>query len=92
MGFFKDMDEKKIGRRMLLSAVKMEDSLAELLKAEAKILRKSTLEGASNEDIQRTNRVIRYLFFSLTMIDDRIKTGLSLMSHDAPEGNDKNVL
>jgi hypothetical protein len=89
MKLYKDIDEKKIGRRMLLNAVKMEESLAELLRAEAKILRKSTIEGASNEDIQRTNRIIRYLFFSMTMIDDRIKTGLSLINQDSPEGKNK---
>jgi len=35
-----DIEEKKIGKRIILNAVKMEESLADLLKAEAKIYEK----------------------------------------------------
>lgn len=74
---------------MLYSAVRMEESLAELMKAEARILRKCTATGGKKEDIQRANRVIRYLLFSMMMIDDRINTGLSLISQASSGKKDK---
>lgn len=91
MKLYKEIDEKRIGRKMLLNAVKMEESLAELLKSEAKLLRKCTMNGASNEEIQRTNKIIRYVFFTMTMVDDRIRTGLSLLHQDPEETKGHNT-
>lgn len=89
MRLYKDIDEKRIGRKMLLNAVKMEDSLAELLKTEAKLLRRCAIDGANSEDIQRINKSIRYIIFTMTMVDDRINTGLSLINQSTSEAKEK---
>lgn len=50
------------------------------MRSEAKILRKKCADGAEKEDIKRINNMIKYVLFTLTIIDDRIEKGIDLMN------------
>lgn len=73
MRISKNMDHEYIGKRMLLSAIKIEESLAELLCVEIKILRKQIGIGGSYDEYKNVNKIIKYLIFSLSIVDDRIQ-------------------
>lgn len=76
----KYLDQKALGKKIVLSAIKIEESLAVLLRSEAKVLRKCCLNRVEVDDIKRANRMIKYVLFTLTIIDDRIEKGLDMMN------------
>lgn len=88
MKLYKNIDKKEIGKRIILNSLKLEESLAEVLRSEARLLRKRAIEKENLEEIQRINKVLKYVLFSLTMIDDRIKAGLELMEDNSSKSND----
>lgn len=87
----KSMDEKMIGKRMILNALQIEENLAGLLRSEIKVLRKRTFAGAGTEDIQKINKMIKYILFSFTLMDDRIKTGIDLMNNISSNKNETDI-
>jgi hypothetical protein len=86
----KNIDEKTLGKIMIINALKLEESLADLLRCEARYLRKQIKKNMENhEEIYKINKIGRYLLFSITLIDDRIKTGLDLIEKDASKPDNK---
>jgi len=67
MAICKNVDEKIIGKKMLLTTIKMEESLAELLRTELKILKKESKKDYNYEDIQNVNKTMKYILLSLTI-------------------------
>lgn len=79
----KNIDEKLIGKKMILTAIKMEDTLANLLQVEVRILKKKLTNNCPNDDIQNVNKIIKNIILTLTVLDDRIKNGMELMEKDS---------
>lgn len=75
----KSIDEKVIGRKMILSAIKMEESLAKVIQVETQLIRKQLKEGNSQENIININKSIKNVIMSLMILDERIKSGLDLL-------------
>lgn len=84
----KVVNKKALGKKIILSALKIEESLADIMRLEAKILRKKCVNGAENEDIKRINNMIKNVLFTLTIIDDRIEKGFDLMNDNISEENE----
>jgi ribosomal protein S13 len=78
MKLYKKIDDNTICKRMLINAIKIEESLSELLIAEAKILRKMSVKDISYEELQSINRTIKHIIFSLTLVDEKVQKGLEL--------------
>lgn len=86
----KDLNKKELGEKIVLSAIKMEESLSDLLRAEARLLRKKCKEGAVSEDLIRVNKMIKHVIFTLTYVDERIEKGLEMMTENIAEESIKN--
>lgn len=73
-----DTSNKLIGKRIIDSAINLDEVLTEILKKEAKVLTVGTKGGASPEELLKINSLIRNIIMALTLTDDRIKTGINL--------------
>lgn len=76
------MDEtnlnRLIGKKMIETAINLDESLAELLKIEVKRLKQLTKSDNALEELQRSNKLIKNIIMALTITDERIKTALEL--------------
>jgi hypothetical protein len=91
MAVSKNCNDKTLGRMVILNALKLEETLAGLLRTEARLLRKQITKASDHEEIININKVIKYLLFSISMIDDRIRTGIELMEKDSEKMNDNQL-
>jgi hypothetical protein len=78
----KNLNDKMIGRMLLLNAIKLEKSLAELLMIEVKSVKRQLKRNSNIDYVRRTNKIIKYILYSLTMLDDRIQAGLKLLDKE----------
>ncbi len=76
------MDEtnlnRSIGKKMIETAINLDESLVELLKIEVKRLKQLTKSENTLEELQRSNKLIKNIIMTLTITDERIKTALEL--------------
>lgn len=73
-------EDRQIGYKLLFNAIKMESSLAELLRVETKIVkRRLKMSGNNLEDIKVNRRNLRYILYMLTILDNRIEAGMKLI-------------
>ncbi|MDD4503955.1 MAG: hypothetical protein PHS15_03895 [Clostridiaceae bacterium] len=77
------MDEKNssnelIGRKMIETAVSLDESLIEILKIEIRRLKQLAKTNNAPEELHRTNNLIRNIIMALTITDEKIKTGIDL--------------
>jgi len=77
----KNIDERIIAKRIIINALRIEESLADILRSEAKILKRKSNIVTSNEEIQKVNRTIKYILYFLTIIDDRILKSLDILKN-----------
>ncbi len=75
----KSIDEKNIARKIIVNALKIEGSLADILKTESKILKRKAILDTNADDIQIVNRTIKYVIFYLTIIEDRIQRSMDIL-------------
>lgn len=89
MKLSKNIDDKTIAKKLLINALKMEESLADLIRIEVKILRKKVNEQNSYDEIRKINKIVKYTIFSMTLIDDKIQKALELYKINSTDSNDK---
>lgn len=82
MKMYKDLDNQQVGRMLIRNAINMEDSLAELLRIEVKSVKKRLKDDYDYEYLQRTNKLIKYILYSMSMLDERIQVGLELIKKE----------
>lgn len=75
-------DDKIIARKIILSTLKMESSLANVLKAEIKIIKKMLDRNADYYDIKKSNDSIRQILHAIHIIDDRIQKCIDILQHE----------
>ena len=77
----KNIDEKTIAKRIILNSLKIEESLADILKTELKILKRKmkTNMATSNDDIQQVNRTTKHVIYYLIIIEERIQKSLDII-------------
>lgn len=76
----KILDDKTVARRTIMNCLKIEESLASLLRIETKVLRRNI--DVTNEEIKKTNKTIKYLIYYLILIDDRIEKCFDIIEKD----------
>lgn len=59
-------DEKVIGRRMILSAIKMEEALAKVIQVETQLIRTQLKDGNFQEDVVNFNKTIKNICHNLS--------------------------
>lgn len=68
----------KLGKRMIESALKLDENLADLLKLEIQRLRKLNRLDGPLEDLGKTNQLIKSIIYAITLNSDKITNGLNL--------------
>jgi hypothetical protein len=65
----------------MIKSLKIEESLAEILKSESKLIKSKSNTDLSIDEIQKVNRTIKYILYYLIIIDDRIQKCLDLIGN-----------
>lgn len=66
-----------LGRKMIETAIKLEESVAELLLIHVRHMKE--LRGDDlNQEIAKANKLLRNIIFTLTLTDERITKGMDL--------------
>jgi len=73
-----NIDNESLGKMLIISAINMDEALADLLKIETRRLRQLSKGDVPFEEIRKTHSLVRSIIMSLTLTDEKIKTGLSL--------------
>jgi hypothetical protein len=71
-------DNKIIGKKIIETAVNLDESLVELLKIEIRMLKQLTKSSDTFEELQKTNNLVRSIIIAIMLTDEKIKTGLDL--------------
>jgi hypothetical protein len=69
---------KLIGKRIIESALSLDEALTDILKKEAKVLKAGTKDGTNPEELLKIISLIRNIIMALTLTDYRLKTGIDL--------------
>jgi hypothetical protein len=78
----KNTDEKTVAKKAIINSLKIEESLANLLKTEARILKRKTNAEFNSDEIAKINRTIKYVICYLIIIDDRIQKCLDIIQNN----------
>jgi hypothetical protein len=71
-------DSVIIGKRMIETAINLDESLAELLRVEVRRLKSLNKESDAHKEMQNTGNLVRSIIIAISLTDERIKTGLEL--------------
>ncbi len=71
-------EDYELGKQLIESAIVMDQALAELLKIEAKKMKKLLNTPDSTEELEKNNLFLKSIIFLLTMTEEKIKNGISL--------------
>lgn len=68
------------------------ESLADVIKAEAKLIRKKSMKCLGGKELQEVNKTIKYVIFLLMILDERVEKGLDRLEKSIERGevNQKN--
>lgn len=72
------MDLMQVGKRMVETAIDLEESLAELLRTEVRRLRLLIKSENALEQVHSANTLVRTIIMTITLTEERIRTGLEL--------------
>lgn len=76
----KILDDKTVAKRTIMNSLKIEESLARLLRIETQVLRRNIDD--TNEEVKKINKTIKYLIYYLILIDDRIEKCFDIIEKD----------
>lgn len=76
----KNIDEKTIAKKMIISSLKIESSLVNILNAEAKILSKKLNNDIEYAELQKTNKTCKYIIYFFNILDERIQKCLDILN------------
>jgi hypothetical protein len=71
-------DNILLGKRMIETAVNLDESLVDLLKIEIKRLKQLLRNDVAYEELHKTNNLVKNIIILITLTDEKIKTGLDL--------------
>jgi hypothetical protein len=74
----KNIDNILMGKRMIETAINLDESLSDLLKIEIKRLKQTAGKNETFEEFQKTNNLVKSIIMMIILTDDKIKTGLTL--------------
>lgn len=71
-------DEVLLGKKIVETAIKMDESLADLLKIEIKRLRQIPTTTGDYEEMHHIMKLVRSIIIAITLTDEKIRNGLDL--------------
>jgi len=75
----------QLSKRMIESAILMDEALAELLKVETKRMKKLISANSSADDLIKVNTLIKSIIYAMTLTDEKIKNGIELLELNKTE-------
>lgn len=77
-----NIDMYEIGKKLIESAILIDDSLAELLKEQIKLIKKRLKSNEDIDELQKYSNLIKNIIIALILSDEKIKTGIELCMND----------
>lgn len=74
----KVIDNKLIGKKMIETAISLDESLVEILKVEIRGLKQLAKNNNAPEEMHKINNLIKNIIIALTITDEKIRTGIDL--------------
>lgn len=71
-------DQYRTGRKLIESAIKLDESLAELLKVEVSKMKKLNRYNESVDEIARANTLLKNVIMAMMITDEKIRNGINL--------------
>lgn len=62
------------------------ESLADVIKAEAKLIRKKSMKCLDGKELQEVNKTIKYVIFLLMILDERVEKGIDRLEKSIERG------
>jgi hypothetical protein len=79
---YDNKNEKYLGGKLILSALKLDESLAELLKIEVKWFKKFKMHNFDHDELKRMNTLLKNTIIALTLTEEKIRMGIELFNND----------
>lgn len=79
----KEMDNSLIGKKIIETAVNLDESLVEILRMEVKRMKQLAKSDIAANEFQKTNNIIRNIIIALLITDEKIKTGIDLYMNNS---------
>ncbi|HOJ09975.1 MAG TPA: hypothetical protein PK733_05215 [Clostridiales bacterium] len=79
----REINASFIGKKIIENAVKLDESLVDILKIEVRRLKQSIKSNNNLDELQRTNNLIKNIIIALTITDERIQTGIDLCMNNS---------
>lgn len=76
------MDNTGVGKKLIASAIKIDESLADLLKVETQKIKKLLKTDTSTDTFKNSNLLLRNIIFALLLTDEKIQYGIDLLNKD----------
>lgn len=83
-----DIDNMRLGKKLIDCALKLEDNLAEILSVQVMHM-KHLNEKSLSEEMVNTHKLLKSIIYSLMITDDRITRGLEMYGVITKINNDK---
>ena len=77
------MDNSLIGKKIIETAVNLDESLVEILRMEVKRMKQLAKSDIAANEFQKTNNIIRNIIIALLITDEKIKTGIDLYMNNS---------
>lgn len=80
----KSLTEFEIGKQIIKSSVKLDESLAQLLQLKVQVIKKS-LKNNDTKEIEELHKLLKIIILALTMTDEKMKYGIQLCNYSKIE-------
>lgn len=78
----KHPQRNELGKNLIESAIKLDETLAELLKVEVKNIKKNLKNNTSIDNIQRSSNLLKNIIIALTLTEEKIKDGIAIWKEE----------
>jgi hypothetical protein len=80
-----DTQSYDIGKQLIINAIKIDETLNEILKLEIRKVRKSLNTDNEVDSINALSKTLRNVIIALTLTEEKIKTGMSFWNTDSKD-------
>ena len=83
MGLFRDIEQNHdIGKQLIVSAIKIDESLNEILKLEIKKVKNALNTEHEVDSVYSLSKSLRNVIIALTLTEEKIRTGMLFWDTD----------
>ena len=80
-----DAQSYDIGKQLIINAIKIDETLNEILKLEIRKVRKALNTDNEVDSINALSKTLRNVIIALTLTEEKIKTGMSLWNTNSKD-------